>query len=128
MIQCGNCQQEIRDDHKKSVSDRIPCPNCGSRSRLHQRILPAQVEAKVRLKASHTRPGIKRPILEISQGDDFHRNTGVWNYLIRILDRGNNWYSELITNKKTGKIVKQSSEKLTDHVGHGDAKTKLISK
>ncbi len=55
-------------------------------------------------------------------GYDLHRKTGRWMRLQRVIDRVNNWYREIIHDPKTGEIVHQTDEPLTEHQGHGDAK------
>lgn len=42
----------------------------------------------------------------------------------RRIDKVNNEYHELVRDNKTNVIVHEVHEKLTDHIGHGSAKTK----
>ena len=40
----------------------------------------------------------------------------------RVIDRGNNWYEEVVVDEETGKVVHENCEPLSDHKGHGSAK------
>jgi hypothetical protein len=72
----------------------------------------------------HKRPGHKKPIYESVSGDDLHRDSGQWNKLTREIDRENNRYKEIITNPKSGEIIRQVDEPLCEHTGRGSAKPK----
>ena len=65
----------------------------------------------VHLKAA----GFKRPLIEIRSGDDFHRNSGLWNTLERVIDRQGNRYRELIIDPDTGQILRNCDERLSEH-------------
>jgi len=66
----------------------------------------------------HKKPGLKRPISEFKSGHDFHRDTKTWRLLERIIDRGKNWYKEIISDLK-GNVVHQEEHPLNEHRGHG---------
>jgi hypothetical protein len=66
--------------------------------------------------------GSGKPYLEGKGGDDLHRKTGRWMHLQRVIDRARNWYSEVVTDPETGKVVHRCEEPLSDHRGHGSAK------
>jgi hypothetical protein len=51
---------------------------------------------------------------EIS-GDVYSRGEKAWNYLYRLIDRANNWYEERVLSRKTGKIIHQKAEPLSQH-------------
>jgi len=54
-------------------------------------------------------------------GDSYHRNSGVWNRLKRIVDRAQNWYYEHIT-APDGSVIHHQEEPLSEHKLHGSAK------
>jgi hypothetical protein len=70
------------------------------------------------------RQGVRKPYLEGRSGDDLHLKTGKWMLLERVIDRTKNWYKELITDPKTGKVVRHCEEPLSDHRERGSAKKK----
>ena len=43
---------------------------------------------------------------------------------VRIIDRKNNVYKELVVHTDTGTVVHDTEHPLTDHTGHGSAKHK----
>jgi hypothetical protein len=58
---------------------------------------------------------------EMWSGDDFHRDSGTWRRLERVIDRAKNWYFERIT-AADGTVVVHQGHPLTEHHGHGAAK------
>jgi hypothetical protein len=44
----------------------------------------------------------------------------------RVIDRAKNWYREIVQDPETGQVVHQSDEPLTEHRGHGSAKTQKM--
>ena len=119
---CGQCGNVLPEDPSIPVEARIPCPKCGSTTRGFAVAVSSTVElhSKLRLKARHAAGG--RPYLEQTVGSDLHRKTGIWMRLERVLDRASNRYRERVTNPKTGEIVHECDEPLSDHQGHGSAK------
>jgi hypothetical protein len=69
-------------------------------------------------------PRSKKPFHEQITGADLYKLTGQWNILKRIIDRGRNYYYELITNPKTGAIIRYCEEPLSKHFRRGSAKKK----
>ncbi len=74
------------------------------------------------MKVKH--PGEKKPFIEQVSGDDLFRDTGVWRKLDRVIDRDNAAYKEVITDPKTGKVIKHCEEPLSKHTGHGSVQQK----
>lgn len=64
---------------------------------------------------SKRRGGGRRVVREVIGGDDYHRNTGKWNIVRRVIDRVNDWYEETFRDRETGEVVHHTSERLTDH-------------
>jgi len=100
------------------------CKVCGSKNKLFKVHLSDHIVAHEKMRLKQKRKGYKRPILESESGDDLFRKTNTWTKLIRIINRLKNSYEELITDAKTGKVIKHVKEKLTDHINHGSAKKK----
>jgi hypothetical protein len=78
-----------------------------------------EMHSGVAMKARH---GKSKPFLEQDAGDSFHRNTGKWTTLQRVIDRAGNWYSETVTDPGTGETIHKCEEPLDQHRGHGAAK------
>lgn len=82
-----------------------------------------EITVREKLRLRHKVPGQKRPTAEVVSGDDLHRNSGVWVKLLRVIDRGRNWYKETITNS-SGEVLHHQSHPLDKHTGHGSAAKK----
>ncbi len=59
--------------------------------------------------------------LEILQGNEFNVG-GAMMHKLRVIDRANRWYIELVINADTGDLVHYVSESLDKHTGHGTAR------
>jgi hypothetical protein len=102
---------------------RKACPVCGSTRRTANESVTESVRMSVRMstKTQH-RDGGKRVVREVTEGDSYHRKTGKWNVMHRLIDWGNDWYHERIRDGETGKVLHENSEPLSEHKGHGSAK------
>lgn len=74
----------------------------------------ARAEARMKMHSKH-RDGGRKVVREVTSGDDFHRKSGRWTYIYRLIDRLNDWYEERFLDRETGKIIHQKAERLTDH-------------
>jgi hypothetical protein len=67
------------------------------------------------------RPNEKRPFIEQRVGDDFHRATGTWRKLERVINRDTDTYHEVIRDAD-GNEIRRCDEPLSAHRGRGSAK------
>lgn len=118
---CIGCNKETDDD--MSTTERIPCANCGETKRSLSVCVSDTIEVHEMIVQKHKTPNKKKPLSEITSGHDFHRDSGTWRIIERILDRGKNWYKETITDLRTGKLLHFQSHPLDQHIGHGSDKT-----
>lgn len=58
---------------------------------------------------------------EIVRGQEYS-HTGQLVHKVRIIDRENNKYKELVSDADTGEIIRDVEQPLTDHTEHGSAK------
>ncbi|HBN05707.1 MAG TPA: zinc ribbon domain-containing protein [Bacteroidales bacterium] len=116
---CTNCKRKIPlvDDNKK-------CPFCGSLEKT--RIINVYDEAKAydSLRIRNNEKINKKYKFELKSGDDFSYIKQKYVDLKMLVDRENDWYSELVIDKETGEIIHECNEPLSEHIGHGDAKKK----
>lgn len=66
--------------------------------------------------------GKGKPAVERTAGDVPRRDSGKMVFKFREIDRLRNWYSELVRDKVTGRIIHQCAEPLDQHQGHGSAR------
>ena len=123
-VLCGKCKLALKEDSHTEPGQRVPCPCCGSTSRIFQVTIRDGIvmRSKLGMKARH--PGGKKPFIEEVTGADFHRKTAKWMNLSRVYDREHDLYKEIITDPVTGEVIHECIEPLSEHTGHGSAKQK----
>ncbi|MBN1662581.1 MAG: hypothetical protein JW943_03160 [Deltaproteobacteria bacterium] len=101
---------------------RSPCPVCEEKGRIHDEVLDEEacIYDHMRMKGKHEGKG--KPFFDARVGADFYVKEIEWRHLERVIDRDNNLYIEVIKDVKTGKVIKEVREPLTDHQDHGSAK------
>jgi len=121
-MRCGNCGRELDEPPSTPVPERQPCPECGSTGRCAEIGISSTVTARGMLsfKARRIRSG--RPFAEGKVGNDLHRKSGRWFRLERIIDHARDWYREIISDRRTGKVIHHVDEPLSKHIGHGAAR------
>jgi hypothetical protein len=121
---CNNCGNQLDEPYNIPFEKRKPCTQCGSLNRAFQ----INVSDTMQVHDQHDQIRLRhknsdgKKLADIISGDDFHRDSGNWRILERVIDWGKNWYKELITDLVTGEIIKFTDEPLDQHTGHGSAK------
>lgn len=120
--ECADCGFILDDDSSIPAEKRLPCPSCGSFKRIYHVTIHDTVtlREKIGMKARH--PGGEKPFIEQVQGADLHQKSGKWMNKVRIIDRDNDSYHEVITNPETGEVIHECKEPLSQHIGHGTAR------
>jgi hypothetical protein len=120
-VQCSQCGTLVEELAR--IEDRRPCLSCGSLARTFGVTLTDSVEAhdSTGLKARHGDVGKVKPYLESFHGDDYHRDSGEWRQVSRVVDRDYDRYTERITDAE-GNPVREVDEPLSEHTGRGAAK------
>lgn len=120
-MHCGNCGRELDEAPSTPVVERQPCPACASTVRRVEVGISATATARSVLSFKARRAGRSRWFAKGKVGDDFHRKTGRWSRLERILDRAGDWYREIIRDRPTGDVIHHDEGPLSKHTGHGAA-------
>ena len=107
-----------------SIDNLTPCPSCGSKERHFEELeLSVGSKAYTQIRGKVWNKGKSRkPLLEFKSGDELHRKTGRGSDLKRTIDRENDNYKEVITDKNSVDIIHHCKEPLSQHKGHGSAK------
>ena len=121
-VYCGNCGLKLEEDSSATTENRLPCPLCGSMTRAIKVAVLDVASCKEKLKTKARPQGRRKPSYEHVKGDDFHRDTKTWRHLDRVIDHDNDEYHEIVKNPKTGEILHECHEPLSQHRGHGAAK------
>jgi DNA-directed RNA polymerase subunit RPC12/RpoP len=121
-VKCAGCLTILDDRSDVPVSERRPCPSCGSRVRLFEDnvIETSELRDSMGMKARHGTTG--RPFFEAKAGADLHRKSGKWMHRDLMIDHDNDRYVERVIDPATGAVVHECEEPLSQHGGHGDAK------
>lgn len=124
VVKCGKCKVALQERSDIQPDQRTPCPECGSTSRHFEvtSLVHIGIRTKAGMRAKHQ--GDKKPFVEGVSGADLFRKIGKWMHLSRVIDREHDWYSEVITDPKTGEVIYKCEEPLSKHTGHGTAKQK----
>lgn len=122
IVKCGGCGLELKESASTPIARRKPCPNCGSLGRAFELKLTASVSVKSKLGAKARKPGARKPFYELISGDDLFRLTGQWNTLKQVIDRARDYYLKIVTDPKTGTIIRYCEEPLSKHQGRGSAR------
>jgi hypothetical protein len=105
-----------------ALDERQPCPSCGSLDRRVELLLESSIDVRSEVGLKAKEPGARKPFVEQRVGDSYHRDSGRWNRLRRLIDRRRNRYVEHIEDGETGETLHDVDEPLTDHTGHGSAR------
>ena len=120
IVKCGKCGAEIDERHDIPVEIRSPCPRCGSKER--NIVVSVRLEAKFYegIRAKSFPPNSRKFEMDVQSGEFTSKSHRIVNKS-RVIDRTRNIYSERILDEQ-GNVLRDVSEKLTDHKDHGSAK------
>ena len=116
---CGNNMGEYTSD--KETVDK--CSKCGSHNLSRLVTLSDGIEFHENIKGrSNKMPGKKKPYSEFQGGEEWSVDKKCYVDKVRRIDRANDVYYEKVVDKKTGEVIHECSEPLSQHFGHGSAK------
>ncbi|MBI1956302.1 MAG: hypothetical protein HYS38_07900 [Acidobacteria bacterium] len=124
-VRCGQCKTPLNEPLQTPAESRIPCPGCGSTSRLFEKAHAETISFQGLLGMKARKPG-RKPFLEQISGASFSKNAKRWVQRFMRIDRCNNQYQEVVTDPETGTIIHKCEEPLSKHRGHGDARKKDV--
>ena len=119
-----NCDDSWRDiDDSDDDLNRMICPTINIFV-----VDEIQVREQIGLKVKDSRFTGKAKIRsEQLIGDDLHRDSGKFYKKVRVIDRENDKYLEMVSDPETGEVIHHCEEPLRDHFGHGSAKKPTAS-
>ena len=108
----------------EEVRKFFPCRNCGYETGHVDVMLPRlRLEANVGMRAKSSKlPGKKTPALEARAEPAPRKSTGSSVFHERVINRLDDRYFERVTDKRTGEVIREVNERLSNHTGHGSAK------
>src|SRR6266851_954614 len=125
-VRCSVCGYSFEDFAAAlREAGRSPCPICGNSNRtafleLHD---TASAHESMGLKARDVAGG--RPFLEaVHDKLEWFRKLGRWHQVTRIVNRRDDEYHEVSVDGLTGEVVREVHEPLSQHRGHGSARSR----
>jgi len=113
---CGVVLLEPKDEK------RTPCLVCGDMARIHEVEVKDTIVLRDHMRVKGKHRGRGRFFFDVRVGAAFYYKEREWRHLERLIDRDNNLYIEIITDPKTGEVIKEIKEPLSEHKGHGSAR------
>lgn len=113
---CADCGAATVNDSRGSGT-RVPCMVCGSMKRIHKVSITENIVARDGHGLKAKRPGQKKPYVEELSMPDYSYSRGKHFHKQRVIDRGNDQYSEKVTDYETGEVFHHCEEPLSQHQG-----------
>ena len=124
-MSCAKCKRPLPDDVLSQA--RAPCPDCGALSRSYLETLTDGIAFydghRVRAK-NLALPSAKKLRFDTYSSVEPSHKYGKLVRVHRTIDPDKDWYSEKVIDLQSGEILHECEEPLSQHVGHGTAKTK----
>ena len=98
---CGALLLEPKDER------RTPSPVCGDMPRIHEVEVKDAIVLRDHMRVKGKHGGRERFFFAVRVGADFYYKEREWRHLERLIDRDNNLYIEIITDPKTGEVIKE---------------------
>lgn len=116
---CVECGAEL---HEPSGEPPTPCPVCGNLAREITVQLRDGFVVHDGIRSKARKSGSSKFYLDTRGGASYYRNGNQWHHLVRVVDRENDRYVEIIRLLSTGEIISRVEEPLSKHRGHGGGK------
>ena len=127
-VWCGRCGKQLDQSPSTPVDERISCPDCGSKDRKFGVVVTSEVKVSsgIRAKARSGEAGKLggKPWLRMLSEPSWSYRYNKWMELLKVEDRRNDRYTEVVRDPDTGEIVHECDEPLSEHRGHGSARQK----
>jgi hypothetical protein len=114
---CNQCGGHF--DFIAGFDESMLCPVCEANDWNYD--VPEEEKTQLRHKTKlkeRTKRG-EKPFRETTIGEELFKETNQWRHIIRIVNHKDNVYYEKISDYETGEVIKEFSEKLSEHQGHG---------
>ena len=122
-VTCSACG-ELIDETADTNGARAPCPNCGAVTRTAHAHVREALTLRDGIKSKAFRGGTKKAFVEDQGVPSYSHKYEKLVFHERVIDRENDRYLERVTDYQTGEVLHFHEEPLSEHRGHGSAKTK----
>ena len=124
---CVKCEFCWEGPDELNVTEREPCPQCGSTARRFEMHFEDKVAfheswaGKIR---DPSLPSKKKVRVEFFDGHQWSVALEKFVHKVRVLDKREDHYHEKVVDPETGELIHECTEPLSEHQGHGSAKPK----
>ncbi len=120
IVKCKKCQLELSGSSNLPFESGVPCPNCGSKQRSINVFVQEEMHLYTSIRAKSFSHNSRKFNMDVVSGK-IKNKEGKIVEKTRVIHRANNVYTEKIVDQQ-GNVLREVSERLTDHKGHGSAK------
>lgn len=121
-IYCSSCQADLGE-----LATGVPCPECGSTARTITVTILEELTAYEAWSTQRRNPDLKSAD-KVRQRDflgyEMSRRLGRMVHKVRSIDRDADRYLETVTDPISGEVIHHCEEPLSQHTGHGSAKSR----
>lgn len=126
-VRCDVCGYEYPNPTQAAAEPPgTPCPNteCGSTTGRHVYIEVSDSIGVYDLVKYNAKRSGEKPHIKIKAGAELRVSKGDYVDTFRRIDRGNDDYEEIVTDRETGEVIHSDRGPLSQHTDHGSAKFK----
>ena len=131
-VNCSNCGEPFPLELASS-RDKPPCANCGSTARTIMVTVEDTITLHEKIGWEANDPNLpsrkkqKKTRVEGITGSEWSDRLQEMVHKERLIDRKNDRYREVVKDMETGDVIHEVDEPLSQHTGHGSAKSQGAS-
>jgi hypothetical protein len=123
-IFCKNCGAHLDEASIPILHKRSPCPQCGSKLRLFKKHIAATLTVRGGIRGVAYSLSKTKWFAKFMSEPSFTWKLGIWSHRLKVENKRSDQYLEVVTNPENGEILHECAEPLSEHQGHGSAKSK----
>jgi len=116
---CAHCDATLFEPNDERAG---PCPVCGEVGRSTMVKLEDSIALHDGYRVKVYRPNSSTFFLDERSGPSYYRAGAEWHHVMRIIDRENDRYTEIVRILSTGEVIRRVDEPLSQHTGRGGSK------
>jgi len=116
---CATCDARLFEPANEPAG---PCPACGGRSRSITATLEERIAFHDGYRVKAYQADSSKFFIDERSGPSYYRVGAEWHHVMRVIDRENDRYIEVVRVLRTGKIIRQVDEPLSQHTDRGGSK------
>jgi hypothetical protein len=99
-----------------------PCPVCGEVGRSIAVKLEDRIALHDGYRVKAYRAGSSQFFIDECSGPSYYRVGAEWHHVMRVIDRENDRYTEVVRVLRTGEVIREIDEPLSQHTDRGGSK------